>query len=105
MVGEGWVYVAEQEGAVRGILVLISEDDGMLLDNVAVLPEAQGLGIGRLLLTFAERVAADAGGPAIRLYTNEAMTENIALYTRLGYIETHRAEETGFQRVYMQKTL
>ena len=33
------------------------------------------------------------------------MTENIALYARLGYAETHRAEEKGFRRVYMAKPL
>jgi ribosomal protein S18 acetylase RimI-like enzyme len=105
MVKKGWVYVAEHEGAVRGILVLIPEGHVMLLDNVAVLPEAQGLGIGRLLLAFAERAAVNAGCHAIRLYTNEAMTENIALYTRIGYSETHRAEEKGLRRVYMRKAL
>jgi ribosomal protein S18 acetylase RimI-like enzyme len=105
MVEEGWVYVAEHEGVVRGILVLISEDHSMLLDNVAVLPESLGLGIGRLMLAFAERAPADAGCHAIRLYTNEAMTENIALYTPLGCTVTHRTEEKGFRRVYMRKAL
>jgi hypothetical protein len=41
----------------------------------------------------------------VRLYTNEAMTENIALYSRIGFMETHRAEERGLRRVYMIKTL
>ena len=33
------------------------------------------------------------------------MTENIALYSRIGYVETHRAEENGLRRVYMSKRL
>jgi hypothetical protein len=33
------------------------------------------------------------------------MTENLALYSRLGYVETHRGEEKGFPRVYMAKRL
>ena len=33
------------------------------------------------------------------------MTENIALYSRIGYVETHRAEEKGLRRVYMTKSL
>lgn len=77
----------------------------MLLDNVAVAPEAQGTGLGRRMLAFAERAAVEAGYGTINLYTNEAMTENIALYTRLGYAETHRAEEKGLRRVYMRKPL
>ncbi len=33
------------------------------------------------------------------------MTENISLYSRIGYEETHRAEEKGLRRVYMVKAL
>lgn len=105
LIGDGRVRVAERDGAIQGILVLIPQDDAMLLDNVAVAPEAQGTGLGRMMLEFAERAAAEAGYRAIRLYTHEAMTENIALYTRIGYAETHRAEERGLRRVYMRKPL
>ena len=31
------------------------------------------------------------------------MHENIALYTRLGWQETGRGEQAGFQRVFMRK--
>ena len=105
LIGEGQVHVVERDGLVQGILVLIPQDDAMLLDNVAVAPEAQGSGLGRLLLAFAERTAIKAGYRAIKLYTNEAMTENIALYMRIGYVETHRIEERGLRRVYMFKLL
>lgn len=77
----------------------------MLLDNVAVDPIRQGSGVGRKLLAFAEQAALKAGYRSIRLYTNEAMTENIALYARIGYVETHRGEEKGLRRVYMTKQL
>jgi hypothetical protein len=33
------------------------------------------------------------------------MTENIALYTRIGFVETHRISEKGYDRVYMTKQL
>ena len=105
LIAENWVHVAERDGVVRGLIVLIPRDDAMLLDNVAVAPEAQGSGLGRLLLAFAEHAAVAAGYIAMTLYTNEAMTENIALYTRVGYTETHRAEEKGLRRVYMRKFL
>jgi len=99
------VYVFDHRGEVQGILVLIPEDGTMLLDNVAVAPAAKGQGVGRQLLEFAERVACDEGYQSIRLYTHEKMTENIGLYARIGYVETHRGEEKGFQRVYMMKKL
>src|SRR3954452_7909977 len=86
------VHVIEHEGTVQGVLVLIPEDDAMLLDNVAVVPTAQGIGLGRKMLEFAEHTAINLSYHRIRLYTNEAMTENIALYLRIGYSETHRVE-------------
>jgi hypothetical protein len=33
------------------------------------------------------------------------MTENQAIYARLGYRETGRRTEDGYQRVYMEKDL
>jgi ribosomal protein S18 acetylase RimI-like enzyme len=105
LIRERHVHVVEHEGTVRGILVLIPQRDAMLLDNIAVSPCAQGLGLGRKMLMYAERIAAEAGYRSIKLYTNEAMTENIELYTRIGYSETHRAEEKGLRRVYMTKPI
>ncbi|KAI0454620.1 acyl-CoA N-acyltransferase [Xylaria acuta] len=99
------VTVIEVDHVVRGILVLIPEDDAMLLDNVAVASSAQGLGLGRLLIAHAEQCAKIAGHLLIRLYTNEIMTRNIEYYTRIGYVETHRGEEKGLKRVYMAKSL
>jgi len=105
LIADRRVHVLEQDGVVSGILVLIPERDVMLLDNVAVAPFAQGLGLGRKMLEFAEHAARDAGLRCIRLYTNEVMTENISLYSRIGYSETHRAEEKGLRRIYMTKQL
>ena len=105
LIREGRVHVVDRGGAVKGVLVLRPGKDAMLLDNVAVAPDAQGLGIGRAMLAFAERAAADAGYPTVTLYTNEAMAENLELYARIGYSETHRAEEKGLRRVYMAKAV
>lgn len=105
LVQTGGVQVLEHTGRVQGFIVLLDDDDALLLDNLAVAPDAQGLGFGRLLMDFAERQALDAGLATIRLYTNEAMIENITLYTHRGYVETHRAEEHGLRRVYMTKQL
>ena len=105
LIREKCVYVLDNGGVIEGILVLTHEERSMLLDYVAVRPAAQGFGHGRKLLTFAEQSARDAGYGLIRLYTNVAMTENIALYSRIGFVETHRAEDQGLQRVYMTKQL
>lgn len=101
--GEAWVAI--EAGEVVGLIVLVPKHGYLLLDNVAVLPSAQGRGVGRQLLSFAETHARELGRHEIRLYTNVAMTENLALYPRHGYVETHRAEADGFSRVYFSKRL
>ncbi len=90
---------------VVGVVVLITEHDSLLVENVAVHPAAQGLGLGRLMLEFAEQVAAGRGLRRLTLYTNEVMTENLAIYARLGYRETGRSVESGYRRVFMDKPL
>ncbi|AWM89285.1 GNAT family N-acetyltransferase [Microvirga sp. 17 mud 1-3] len=105
LIADGRVHVLVDGGIVRGLVVLIPDGDALLLDNVAVDPRAQGRGYGRMLLNFAEAEARRTGVRTLRLYTNEAMTENIALYGRLGFVETHRAVEKGLRRIYMTKVL
>jgi ribosomal protein S18 acetylase RimI-like enzyme len=85
----------------------VTEDRGdhLLLETIAVAPGAQGSGYGRLLLDRAEGDAAELGLPEVRLYTNEAMTENLTFYPRHGYRQTGRAVQDGFRRVYFSKTL
>ncbi|MEM7132435.1 MAG: GNAT family N-acetyltransferase [Chloroflexota bacterium] len=98
-------FVAEWREEIIGILVLIQQENSLLLDNVAVHPSAQGKGVGRLLMAFAEAEACRRKYSVLDLYTHEHMTENITLYERLGYVERERRTEMGYQRVYMRKTL
>ena len=102
-IGAGCVWVAGDP--VLGLLVLLDAPGHLLLDNVAVDPDAQGRGIGRMLIAFAEAEARRRGCAQIRLYTHQLMTENIALYARTGWEETGRGEEDGFARVLFRKRL
>ena len=101
----GHALLVWQGSELVGLLVTELEDDALLLDNVAVSPALQGAGLGSRLLVIAEDQARAASKPTVRLFTNEKMTENIALYERRGFIETHRATEHGFTRVFMSKGL
>jgi len=84
------VLVAERDGELAGLVVLAVDPEGFVVDNVAVDPQHEGTGIGRALLQAAEAEAARAGYDSIYLYTHERMTENIALYKRIGYVEYDR---------------
>jgi N-acetylglutamate synthase-like GNAT family acetyltransferase len=99
------VWVLESGDAIVGALVTEDRLDYLLLETIAVAPAAQGSGHGRLLLDRAERDAAELGLTEVRLYTNEAMTENLSFYPRHGYRETGRAQQDGFRRVYFSKTV
>lgn len=99
----GQVFVAEEGEQILGIIVLKNGLKTLLLENVAVHPKAQGQGCGGSLIRFAEEEARRRCFKSISLYTNEAMTENIAYYKRLGFVETHRKNDCGYKRVFMEK--
>ena len=103
VIEERQVTVAESKGGIAGVLVLALTPEGLLLDNVAVLPEHRG--IGKALLQYAESEARRQGFGSLYLYTHEQMSENRALYSKIGYIEYDRRVEYGFARVYMRKSL
>jgi ribosomal protein S18 acetylase RimI-like enzyme len=99
------VLVLTAGAKIIGVLVLITQTHSLLVDNVAVHPDYQRRGLGRKLMALAEEEARRLGFTTVTLYTNERMTENIELYKRLGYMETERKTEQGYQRVYMRKAL
>lgn len=88
-----------------GYIVLHDRVDSLHIENVAVHPDAQGRGLGRVLLDFAEAEARRRGHRRMDLYTNVHMRENLALYPALGWRETGRRREAGFERVYFGKSL
>ena len=77
--------------------------DVMHLENVAVLPAMSGQGVGKMLIAHVEDSASKQGYRSVELYTNEVMTENLHIYPSLGYRETDRRTEDGFDRVYFMK--
>ena len=102
-VAVAWEGVGDEE--FLGYVVCYPKDGLMHLGNVAVRPEAQGRGAGRALIDFVEDKARADGLPAVDLYTNAKMTENLALYPALGFRETDRRTEDGFDRVFFIKEL
>jgi len=104
-VSEDAVWVLQEGSAIAGILVLLSTPEYLLLDNIAIAPDRQGRGLGRRLLTFTESEALRRGYREIRLYTHQTMIENQRPYALIGYEETGRGSEAGYDRVFMRKPL
>jgi ribosomal protein S18 acetylase RimI-like enzyme len=101
------VTVAETDGELAGMvaLELDGEEGPVVVDNVAVAPAHQGTGVGRALLEHAEHEALRLGHREIALYTHATMTENLALYSRIGYVEYDRRAVDPGEVVYLRKSL
>ena len=98
------VWVALYQEQIIGGLVLVPKEDHMLLANIAVHPDHQGKGVGRALLELADSEALDQGYYELRLHTNKAMIENLALYKRSGWDEIRSGEQEG-HNISMRKSL
>jgi ribosomal protein S18 acetylase RimI-like enzyme len=105
LIAYGEVYVLESGAVIAGLLVIETQDQTLLIENVAVDPAFQGLGLGRRLMAFAEQLARERGLRETRLYTNEIMVENLVFYRRLGFEEVERRVDDGYRRVFMRKSL
>lgn len=105
VVGRGRTTVAERGGQIVGLVVVGIDDEGFLVDNVAVDPAHHRTGVGGALLEHAEASARQAGFDSIYLYTADAATENLELYERIGYVEYDRRVYDGVTLVYLRKAL
>lgn len=105
VVAENRVTVAVRGREIVGLVVLRDQAGSLLVDNIAVVPGAQGAGIGRALLEHAEATARREGRDAIGLCTHELMVENRALYARIGYVEQERSPEMDAPLIHLRKLL
>jgi ribosomal protein S18 acetylase RimI-like enzyme len=83
----GDVWILEVDGQPIGVAVPEERPDHLLVYSIAVRPEYQRKGYGAALLRFADERAAAIGVSEVRLYTNQRMERNIALYRRHGFAE------------------
>ena len=105
-VNDGLVQVLEEDGAVLGYVVSRQVDGALLLENMAVAPERAGRGATAVAWRRSPRPGrGELGLRRIELYTNAAMVENLELYPHLGFVETGRREEDGFDRVFFAREL
>jgi len=70
-----------------------------------VSPAARGLGLARRLMDAVEDAARALGLPLLRLDTNSALPEAIALYRRTGWTEIPRFNDDPYPDVFFEKRL
>jgi DNA-binding MarR family transcriptional regulator/ribosomal protein S18 acetylase RimI-like enzyme len=87
-------------GAIRTLQPGIGE-----IKRMWVSPRMRGLGVGRRLLGELERVARKRKMRAVRLDTNESLSEAIRLYRVSGYREIERFNDNPYAHHWFEKTL
>lgn len=105
LIAQGVVNVLEEQDRLLGFVVHFPRESDYFIENIALSPETQGRGLGRLMMAWAEDRAREAGHDRLRLYTNVKMTENVPFYLGLGFEEEDRRIKDGFHRIYFSKAL
>ncbi|AXI48774.1 N-acetyltransferase [Sulfitobacter sp. SK012] len=82
MIDTGWVRVARVEGAVVGFLARC----GAEVHGLYLLPQMQGRGIARALMTEAQRTCDTLG-----LWSYEANSRASRFYRKAGFVEVSRS--------------
>jgi len=102
----GWSVLAIREdrpvacGTVRPLAAGVGEIKRMWVD-----PMTRGVGLGRRMLGHLEQVASAYGLHLVRLDTNAALIEAIALYDRSGYRRIPRYNDNPYADVWFEKIL
>jgi len=96
----------EEGGRPIGLIEVIPRPSHLLIENVAVLPDRRGEGIGGLLLKRADAIARSLGLSELRLYTNALFSANISFYAHRGFEEFLREPHAaGGEVVHMKKSV
>jgi len=114
-VGEGLVYVFEEEGRVVAYVVILVEADAVELDNIDVAGTFQRRGIGRTMVDFVEGLARKLGKSYVTLGTSRSTSsgrpwKSYDFWLRLGYvvdgeIQTDEGRRYGFTEIRFRKKI
>jgi GNAT superfamily N-acetyltransferase len=96
-------FTARIDGRLVGAIRFVEQDDLLLIGRIAIAPDMQGEGIGRMLLEAAEE-ASDS--PEAELFTGSRSEANLRLYESCGYAEHQRVPDgDGTEQVFLRKRL
>ncbi|RUX46166.1 GNAT family N-acetyltransferase [Mesorhizobium sp. M4A.F.Ca.ET.020.02.1.1] len=100
--------LALRDGRIAGCVFTQERADTLYVGKLAVEPDLQGQGIGRLLMQAAEDLAVSRGKGAVELQTRIELDGNHRAFVRLGFDETERTAHEGYDRatsITMRKVL
>ncbi|MEP7211746.1 MAG: GNAT family N-acetyltransferase [Acidobacteriota bacterium] len=82
---EGPMWVAVRDGQLSGTVSAVREPEWLYIRSMAVVPDAQGFGIGKRLMTAVEQYGIENGFDTLFLYTTGFSAGAIRLYESLGF--------------------
>lgn len=83
--GRGWVAVHDDDRPI-GYVIVDTVDGNAHVEQISVVPDQQGTGVGRALTDRVRAWAADNNLPAITLTTFTDVAWNRPLYEHLGFV-------------------
>jgi DNA-binding MarR family transcriptional regulator/predicted GNAT family N-acyltransferase len=102
----GLLLVSRLHGEPIGCGGLKLHGDGPAeIKRLWVAAPARGLGVGRRILTELQDHARRRGAPAVRLDTNRALREAIALYRSAGFVEIEPFNDEPYAHHWFEKDL
>jgi GNAT superfamily N-acetyltransferase len=105
LTGDAVVLKAMLGGRLVGAVRAQFSDHTCLIGRLVVVPDMQGHGIASRLMTAMEEEVAGRAEACV-LFTGHLSEDNLRLYRRLGYSETHRERVAAHLTiVHMRKTL
>lgn len=102
----GAFILAMSDGLPIGCVGLKGTDKGYAeVKRLWVAPSARGLGLARRLMEITEDTARDLAITTLRLDTNRALPEAIAMYRKSGWTEIGRFNDDPYPDVFFEKRL
>jgi ribosomal protein S18 acetylase RimI-like enzyme len=102
----GAFLLAKLDGAAIGCVGLKGTDGGYAeIKRLWVAPAARGLGLAHRLMAAAEEEARRLGIETLRLDTNSALPEAVALYRGTGWTEVPRFNDDPYPDTFFEKRL
>ncbi len=89
--GRAWVAL-DDHGSPIGYVLVDPVDGQAHVEQISVLPDHQGRGVGRALLGAVRRWAVEAGMAGLTLTTFRDVAWNAPLYRHLGFVELTEPE-------------
>lgn len=102
----GAFLIAISDGLPIGCVGLKGTDKGYAeIKRLWVSPAARGLGLSRRLMDRAEQIAAELGIKVLRLDSNSALSEAVALYRKTGWTQIERFNDDPYPDLFFEKYL